>query len=236
MDREQKATAIAEIGVDLAGADAIFAVDYRGLSVTQAALLRNQLREAGTTLSIVKNRLAKIALAEQGTVGLDEHLVGPTALAYVTPDGDPVIAAKAIAEFRKKHEVLVFKGGLMDGTSLDRDQFEAIAKLPGVEVLHGQLVGLIASPLTGLVRTLNQLIAGLAIALGQVSEQGLLGTELAGTEPDATEPDAAEPEAAEPTEASEEESPPAEDAAVALGEEVPETAQSEEDQQNGNDD
>lgn len=173
MNRDQKASAIESIGTELDSATAVFAVDYRGISVPQAAELRTKLREADASFSIVKNRLAKRATEAAGASVLDDHLVGPTALTFVR--GDAVLAAKAISDFIRKNGVLIYKGGLMDGEPLAPDQFTSIARLPGVDVLRGQLVGLAASPLTGIVRTLNQLIAGLASQLGQVAEQGLVG-------------------------------------------------------------
>ena len=116
--------------------------------------------------------------------------------------GDAVVAAKTISDFIKANDVLAYKGGLMDGATLEPEQFNAIAKLPGVETLRGQLVGLAASPLSGVVRTLNQLLAGLAQQLGQVAEQGLVSGEPP-AEPEAEEPAAAaadepKPETEEP--------------------------------------
>ena len=175
MDKEQKAAVVDAIASDLEGAQAIFAVDYRGISVPQAAELRGKLAEADATFKIVKNRLAKRAAEQAGTEGLDDLFEGPTALTYIA--GDPVIAAKAIAGFTREHDVLAYKGGFMDGEALDPDSFKAIARLPGLEVLHGQLVGLTATPLTGLVRGLGALVSGLAIALGQIQEQGLVSGE-----------------------------------------------------------
>ena len=200
MNRDQKEVAVKEITSELEAASAVFAVDYRGISVPQAAELRNQLRENDASFNVVKNRLAKLATSgTDASEALDEHLVGPTALTFV--QGDAVVAAKTIADFIKANKVLTYKGGLMDGMALGPDQFNAIARLPGVDVLRGQLVGLAASPLTGIVRTLNQLIAGLASQLGQVAEQGLVGGDAPEPEP---EP---EPEAETAAEA------PAEDAA-----------------------
>lgn len=173
MNRDEKAAAVAEIGAELKESKAVFAVDYRGISVPQAAELRGKLREADASFSVVKNRLAKRAAAEAGATELDEHLVGPTALTYIK--GDPVIAAKTVADFTRANEILAYKGGLMDGAFLDPDQFKAISVLPGVDVLRGRLVAVAAAPLTGVVRTLNQLIAGLASQLGQLAEQGVLG-------------------------------------------------------------
>jgi large subunit ribosomal protein L10 len=220
MNRDQKATAIAEIGEELDSASAVFAVDYRGISVPQAAELRTQLREADASFSVVKNRLAKRATEDAGASDLDEHLVGPTALTFVR--GDAVLAAKAIADFSKKNGVLAYKGGLMDGAALDPDQFMTIARLPGVDVLRGQLVGVAASPLTGIVRTLNQLISGLASQLGQVAEQGLVGGEPAA---------AAEPEAGakESEEAAVDAEPPAEPEEADAPEQTSEDAESSED-------
>jgi len=174
MNRDEKQAAVAAISSELEAASAVFAIDYRGISVPQAAELRGRLREGDASFSVVKNRLAK--RATEGTdaaAALDDHLVGPTALTFVR--GDAVVAAKAIADFMKANDVLAYKGGLMDGEPLAAEQFGAIARLPGLDVLHGQLVGLAASPLSGVVRTLNQLLAGLAQQLGQVAEQGLVG-------------------------------------------------------------
>ena len=201
MNRDEKEAAVKEISSELESAGAIFAVDYRGISVPQAAELRSKLRDSDASFSVVKNRLAKRATdGTDAAAALDEHLVGPTALTFVR--GDAVVAAKTISEFIKANDVLAYKGGLMDGATLAPEQFNAIAKLPGVEILRGQLVGLAASPLSGVVRTLNQLLAGLAQQLGQVAEQGLVSGEAPAAEPEAEAPEAdakpAEPEAEEP--------------------------------------
>ena len=209
MDNEHKATAVAELTDDLKQAGAVFAVDYRGISVTQAAELRRRLTEADAVFKVVKNRLAKRAVEDAGTEGVDELLVGPTALTLI--HGDAVVAAKAIATFSREHRVLEYKGGLMDGEALDAESFAAIARLPGLEVLHGQLVGLTASPLTGLVTGLGAMISGLAIALGQIAEQGLVSGEPpadAAQEPPAAE--AEEQEEAPPLEHAEQEAQPEE--------------------------
>ena len=206
MNKEQKQAAIEEIGERLEASSAVFAVDYRGISVPQAAELRGRLNEADASFSVVKNRLAKRVTADTGTEALDEHLVGPTALTYVR--GDAVLAAKAISQFSKQHSVLAYKGGIMDGAPLDPEQFDSIARLPGLDVLHGQLVGLAAAPLTGIVRSLNGLIQGLATQLGQISEQGLVGGDAPPAEPEA-EPEQEEP--AEETAPAEEPAPAGED-------------------------
>ena len=173
MRKEDKAALVDEIADRLGDAEAIFAVDYRGITVPQAAELRAKLAEAETSFRVVKNRLAKRATERAGTAELDPLFQGPTALAFVK--GDAVAAAKAISTFGRQHDILAYKGGLMDGAPLDPDQFTTIARLPALDVLHGQLAGMVASPLTGLARGLGAMVSGLAIALGQIQEQGLVG-------------------------------------------------------------
>jgi large subunit ribosomal protein L10 len=172
MDKEQKAATIEEIAAQIEGAAAIFAVDYRGISVPQAAELRGLLREADASFRVVKNRLTKLAAEKAGEERLGDFLEGPTALTFVR--GDTALAAKAISTFHREHEILAFKGGFMDGTSLDEDRFKSIARLPSRDVLNGQFAGIVASPLTGLVRGLGSMIQGLALQLGQIAEKGLV--------------------------------------------------------------
>jgi len=187
MDREQKAAVVEEIAAQLSDAGAIFAVDYRGIGVPEAAELRAKLAEADATFRIVKNRLAKRAAESAGTEELSSMFEGPTALTLVK--GDPVTAAKAIADFAREHEVPTYKGGIMDGAPLEPDQFKRIAMLPGRDALEGQLIGVVASPITGVARGLNQMLAGLASQLGQMQEQGLVGDD-AGADADPAEPEA----------------------------------------------
>src|SRR6476469_6135203 len=226
MNRDEKATAIEEIAADIEAAEAIFAVDYRGISVPQAAELRAKLRESDASFRIVKNRLTKIAADKAGAgERLNALLQGPTALTFVR--GDTAQAAKAISTFNKEHKVLTFKGGFMDGIDVDEGGFEAIAKLPSRDVLNGQLAGVVASPLTGLVRGLGSMIQGLALQLGQIAERGLVAGEApaesaaapaaaedpsssqaAGEEPTATPPaDEAPEDATDETPAAEAEAP-----------------------------
>jgi large subunit ribosomal protein L10 len=214
MNREEKSATIQEIAAQIEGAEAIFAVDYRGISVPQAAELRGKLREADSSFRIVKNRLTKIAATQAGEERLSEMLVGPTALTFVR--GDTAAAAKAITTFNKVHDVLTFKGGYMGETVLDEDGFKAIAQLPSREVLIGQFAGVVASPLTGLVRGLGALIGGLALQLGQIAEKGLV----TGEAPAAAPAPAAEPAAETSTEAPEAEAP-AEDQPAAEADEAP---------------
>jgi large subunit ribosomal protein L10 len=195
MNREQKAAAIAKIAQNIQESQAVFAVDYRGISVPQAAELRAQLREADTRFTVVKNTLTERAADQAGAEVLKSLLEGPTALAFVR--GDAAAAAKAIADYARRTDLLPFKGGLMNGEGLDPDQIRAIARLPSREVLYAQLVGVVAHPISGLARTLNALIAGLAVALGQIQEKGLIGEGAPTPEAPAAEAPAAEEPAAE---------------------------------------
>jgi len=169
MNREQKAAVIEEIAADIDRSAAIFAVDYRGITVAQAAELRGKLRDADATLRVVKNTLTLRAADKSGGEALKALLEGPTALTFVS--GDAATAAKAVADFSKATELLPFKGGMMDGLALDAEQIGAIAKLPSRDILNAQLVNIVASPLTGLVTSLSNLISGLARQLSQVAEQ-----------------------------------------------------------------
>jgi large subunit ribosomal protein L10 len=194
MNREQKAAAIAEIAGQLKESEAVFAVDYRGISVPQAAELRVRLREADATFRVVKNTLTERAADEAGAETIKALLEGPTALTFVR--GDAALAAKAISTFARETDTLAFKGGLLNGDVLDSEQILAISRLPARDVLYGQLVGLVASPVTGLVRGLNALIAGLAIQLGQIAEKKQSG-EIPAGEPPAGMAEAAAAQAAE---------------------------------------
>jgi large subunit ribosomal protein L10 len=222
MNREQKAAAVAEIAESLKEAEAVFAVDYRGISVPQAAELRTRLREADATFRIVKNSLTERAADEIGADTLKALLEGPTALTFVR--GDAALAAKALQTFRRETEKLEFKGGLLGSEAVDTEQILALARLPARDVLYGQLVGVVASPITGLVRGLNALIAGLAIQLSQIAEKKESGEIPAGEPPAAAAPKAEAPAAeaeAPAAEAPVEEAPAEETPAETATEEAP---------------
>ncbi len=194
MNRDQKSAVIDEIADQIQSAEAIFAVDYRGISVAQVADLRARLRESDARFRVVKNSLSERAADKAGMESLKPMLVGPTALTLVK--GDAALAAKALADAARTLQLLDFKGGMLNGTLLSPDDVRSIARLPSREVLTGQLVGTIAAPLTGLVRGLNALIAGIAIQLQAIVDMdppALAGGEapVAAPEPEA----AAEPEA-----------------------------------------
>jgi large subunit ribosomal protein L10 len=195
VNRDQKAAVVDRIAGQLEAADAVFAIDYRGLSVKQAVDLRSSLTEADAVFQVAKNTLTERAADKAGAEALKPLLEGPTALTFV--NGDVAVAAKALATFRRQNNVLEFKGGQLGDEVLSVDQIESIARLPARDVLFGQFVGVVASPITGVVRGLNALISGLAIQLGAIAEQGLVGGDAPAPEA-AAEPApeaAAEPEA-----------------------------------------
>jgi len=222
VNRDEKAAVIDKVASDIQESSAVIAVDYRGITVKQVADLRGRLKEAGTSFRVVKNTLTERAADQAGNGELKAYLQGPTAFAFVR--GDAALAAKAIAAFRREHQLLAFKGGLMDGQALDTDELEALARLPTRAVLQGQFVGVLASPVTGLVRGLGGLLSGIAVALGQVQERGLVGGGSSGGAPgDAPEPSEAPGDPVAEAVAAEEES--AEEAAPADAEPDPAPAE-----------
>jgi large subunit ribosomal protein L10 len=157
MNRDEKAAVVEEIAGQIQAAEAVFAVDYRGLTVPQAAELRTKLRDADASFRIVKNSLTERAADRAGAESLKAMLVGPTALTLVR--GDAALAAKTLSDTAR---------------ALTAQDVTAIARLPSRDILNAQLVGTIAAPLVGLVRGLNGLLSGVAIQLQQVLEQRVL--------------------------------------------------------------
>jgi large subunit ribosomal protein L10 len=202
LNRDQKAAVIDSVAAEITESDAVFAVDYRGISVPQAAELRTKLRDADAHFRVVKNTLTERAADQAGAEGLKALLEGPTAMTFVR--GDAAAAAKALRDFRRASggQLLEFKGGWMNGAAVSPQEMDAIAQLPSREVLYGRLVGMVASPLTGLASALSGLIGGLARQLQQMAEQGLVGGDApaaaAPAEPAAEEPAAEAPAAEEP--------------------------------------
>ncbi|HEY7863447.1 MAG TPA: 50S ribosomal protein L10, partial [Thermoanaerobaculia bacterium] len=179
------------------------------------AELRANLREHDAQFRVVKNTLTLLAADKAGVAELKELVAeGPTALTFVR--GDAALAAKVLDAFARQANLLDVKGGLMDGRTLTPDEIRQLARLPSRDVLVAQFAGVVASPLTGLVRGLGGLLSGLAVALGQIREQkAAAGPPPAAEEAPAAEeePAAEEPPAAEEAPADEgpaaEEAPPA---------------------------
>jgi large subunit ribosomal protein L10 len=191
MKKEQKAQVIEQLAAQLGEAEAIYAVDYRGISVSQAAELRASLREHDASFRIVKNTLTLRAAEQAGVEAIKELVAeGPTALTFVR--GDAALAAKALDGFSRRADVLVVKGGLLEGRVLAPEEVRSLARLPSREVLTAQFAGVVASPLTGLVRGLGSLVSGLAVALAQLRDRKEAAGPVAAEEPPAEEEPAAE--------------------------------------------
>lgn len=142
--------------------------DYRGLTVEQITELRGKLREVGSEYKVVKNRYAKIAFKELGYEGLDDVLIGPSAIAMVKGESGP--AAKAIFSFAKGTSVKV-RGGFVDGSVFDRDQLEAFSKLPTKIELISMLMSTMNAPVQNLVYVLNAPVEKLVRTIKAVGDQ-----------------------------------------------------------------
>ena len=154
---------------DLEAASAMWVVDYRGLTVKEAQQLRRAIRETGAHLSVYKNKLVRLALAESEQPAMDEILAGPSA--FVFCGEDCAAAAKVVKEYAKENPKLILKGGLMEGQVLDASQVEAIASLPSREQLLAQIAGAISGVARGLAVCVNGVPSGLARAIQAVADQ-----------------------------------------------------------------
>ena len=168
MKREDKARVIEELAEKLRDS-AVVLVDYKGMNVAQSTRLRARSREAGVEFVVAKNTLAQRAANQAGVEGLDEFLVGPTALAFAE---DPVVGAKLMTDFSDEVESFEVKGGILaGGRVMGAEDVVALSRLPGRDQLLAQLLGAIQAPLAGLVTVLNAPARNLAIALNQIAEQ-----------------------------------------------------------------
>ena len=153
MPNDVKAKLIEEIKEELKGSDAVWVVDYRGLSVKQAEDLRRKIRAEGASYKIYKNTFTARALNELEMPSMDSILEGPSGFVFV--NGDPVATAKVLKQYAKENKELSIKGGLLEGQILDDKQVVAMADMPSREELIGQIVGLLSSPLQEVVATLD---------------------------------------------------------------------------------
>jgi large subunit ribosomal protein L10 len=210
MLKSEKERVVAELTDRLRETDSLLVADYRGLTVTQVDDLRTELLQHGARFRIVKNTLTRRAAEAAGADALLTLLDGPTAIAFLESDGDPVAVAKALSDVARTGRVLVIRGGILDGAAITGDEVEELAKLPPADVLRAQLVGVLAAPLqvVGLfaapmrdfVGVLDARIRQLEEA-GGVAEESGPKAEAARAEPvEDAEPDAeAEPEPEAPT-------------------------------------
>ena len=155
MQKADKERLIEELTERLRSADALIVADYRGLTNSQLANLRVELLNHGAKLSVVKNTLTRRAAEAAGADALLALLEGPTAIAFVAADGNPVAVAKALSDTAKQTNILTLRGGVLSGNPISSADIESLAKLPPLESLKAQLVGVIVAPLTQLVAVLN---------------------------------------------------------------------------------
>jgi len=176
MQKADKEKVIADLTERLSSADALLVADYRGLSNSQLASLRVELLKHGAKLSVVKNTLTRRAAEAAGADALLAMLEGPTAIAFVEADGNAVAVAKALSDAAKDTKILALRGGVLSGNPISGAEIERLAKLPPLEVLQAQLVGVIVAPLTQLAAVLNaplQNLVGLINArITQLEEGG----------------------------------------------------------------
>jgi len=168
LTRAQKQTEIEALKGSLSPAQGLFVMDFTGLTVAEVTELRRKVKEANGSYRVVKNTLARIAIADSSNQALGQLLDGPAAVAYT--NGDSVALAKTLAEFCKGHEKLRFRGGLVEGQLLDAQQAKQIASLPTKQELVAKLLYLLQSPLRRLVVALSWPTRSLAVTLKQVAD------------------------------------------------------------------
>jgi large subunit ribosomal protein L10 len=163
MDRSQKAESVASLNAVFNEAGVVVVTRNLGLSVAQSTNLRNKMRDAGASYKVAKNRLARLALKDTDYAGIEEHLTGPTALAYSV---DPVAAAKAVVDFARTNDKLEIVGGSMGATVLNAEGVKALAAMPSLDELRAKIVGLVNAPATKVVQLVNAPASKLARVFG----------------------------------------------------------------------
>ena len=169
VDRAEKQGLVTTLNAVFKAANVVVVAHYSGLTVAQMQTLRQRMRQAGATVKVAKNRLAKIALDGTDVASIAPLLKGPTLIAY---SGDPVAAPKAAVEFAKGHERFVILGGAMGKTSLNPDGVKALAALPSLDELRAKLVGLIQAPATKIAQVVTAPAAKVARVVQAYASKG----------------------------------------------------------------
>ena len=184
MKKSDKERVVAELTERLRTTDTLLVADYRGLTMPQIDALRTKLIEHGARFAVVKNTLTRRAAELAGAEALPALLDGPTAIAFLEADGDPVAVAKALSDAARETRVLVVRGGLLEGRPIEAGEIESLAKLPPVDVLRSQVLGAVTAPLTAIVGLFTaplQDLYGLLDArieqLGEQTPEGSSGSE-----------------------------------------------------------
>jgi large subunit ribosomal protein L10 len=196
VQKEDKQKVVADLTDRLKSSETLIVADYRGLTMPQIDDLRSELLKHGAKFTVVKNTLTRRAAEAAGADALLAMLEGPTAIAFLESDGDPVAVAKAIGATARETKVLAVRGGILDGRPITAEDIESLAKLPPLDQLRGQVLGAIAAPLYAIVGLFNAPLQNLVGLIDARIEQ--LGGEGAAPE-EAPAPQVAEAEATEPT-------------------------------------
>lgn len=151
MQRTEKERIVAELTERLRDAETLIVADYRGLTMKEIDALRGELLQHGARFTVVKNSLTRRAAEEAGAEAVLALLEGPTAIAFLESEGDPVAVAKALSETARTTKVLEIRGGVLEGRAMSAGEVDALAKLPPADVLRGQVLGAIAAPLYAIV-------------------------------------------------------------------------------------
>jgi large subunit ribosomal protein L10 len=149
--KEDKERLVSDLTERLKSTETLLVADYRGLTMPQIDELRTKLLEHGARFAVVKNTLTRRAAEAAGTDALLALLEGPTAIAFLESDGDPVAVAKALVDAARDTRVLALRGGMLEGRPVEADEIESLAKLPPADVLRSQVLGAITAPLTGIL-------------------------------------------------------------------------------------
>jgi large subunit ribosomal protein L10 len=168
VDRAQKQQLVETLQRDLSDTVCVVVTHQTGLTVAEATQLRRQVRGAGATYRVTKNRLVRRALAGTPFEGLSELFTGPTAIAF---SRDPVAAAKVVVEFANRNDKLRIVGGGLSGQPLDADGVKALASLPSLDALRGRLIGLLQAPATRVATVLQAPAAQIARVLSAYAEK-----------------------------------------------------------------
>ena len=151
MKKEEKERVVAELTERLRTTETLLVADYRGLTMPQIDELRTKLLEHGARFAVVKNTLTRRAAELAGADALLALLEGPTAIAFLESDGDPVAVAKALVDAARDTRVLAVRGGMLEGRPVEPGEIESLAKLPPADVLRAQVLGAVTAPLTGIL-------------------------------------------------------------------------------------
>ena len=189
MQKEDKERVVAELTEKLRSSDTMIVADYRGLTMPQIDALRTKLIESGARFTVVKNTLTRRAAEAAGADSLLALLEGPSAIAFVEADGDAVAVAKALADSARDTRVLEIRGGVMQGRVITGADVDALAKLPPLDVLRGQVIGAVIAPLNAIAGLINAPLQNLYGLIEARIEQLGSDTETVSDTP-ATEPTA----------------------------------------------